>query len=331
MIRPLVALSALCLATPAAAELRLCNKSDVPQSVAVGYKDGDTWVSEGWWQIAPGDCATPIRAELSARYYYYAVSAPGQQFDGEGYMFCTDSAAFTIEGDTECEARGYTRRSFRAIDTGTDALAYTFALRGEGLAPEGAPEAPAPGTYGEPFATRALLQGCDVIDGAEYCEFMADGFRYWAWYDNGTADALLDRLQDAAPLGTFDIEGDIVNFGDVTAEVVLRRVTEATPDALAGIRRAMQGAWQSTIDPASRIEISGLYIDRVYDGAFLGTAMLSVAEACEDSHGAGPVLIETEMSADADRLCLVIDSLTGGEMVLFLAGSGQEQRYRRVE
>jgi uncharacterized membrane protein len=33
----------------AQAELRICNQTQSQQGVAIGYEQGDEWVSEGWW------------------------------------------------------------------------------------------------------------------------------------------------------------------------------------------------------------------------------------------------------------------------------------------
>ena len=52
-----LAAALLVAAGAARAELKICNGTDARHSVAVGYKDGANWVSEGWWNIDPGDCA----------------------------------------------------------------------------------------------------------------------------------------------------------------------------------------------------------------------------------------------------------------------------------
>jgi uncharacterized membrane protein len=112
----------------AQAELRLCNKTEHQQGVSVGYKSGEDWVSEGWWELPPGSCAVPITGDLASRYYYYRAEVGGGDFTGEGYFFCTSETEYTIVGDTECEERGYSREDFREIDTGATATSFTFTL-----------------------------------------------------------------------------------------------------------------------------------------------------------------------------------------------------------
>ncbi|MFT7593535.1 MAG: hypothetical protein ACI8R4_000848 [Paracoccaceae bacterium] len=75
-------------------------------------------MSEGWWNIAAGDCKTPIRGDLKNRYYYYMTKSKGWNFWDEKFRFCTTSDAFTITGDEDCAGRGYDSNHFRKIDTG---------------------------------------------------------------------------------------------------------------------------------------------------------------------------------------------------------------------
>ena len=45
----LVALIALCAwSNPAAADFRLCNNTSSRVGIALGYKDNEGWVTEGW-------------------------------------------------------------------------------------------------------------------------------------------------------------------------------------------------------------------------------------------------------------------------------------------
>ena len=52
------------------AELQICNETNDVQAVSIGYKGEADWTSEGWWNIDPGDCATPVPGDLTKRYYY---------------------------------------------------------------------------------------------------------------------------------------------------------------------------------------------------------------------------------------------------------------------
>ncbi|MEX1060395.1 MAG: DUF1036 domain-containing protein, partial [Methyloceanibacter sp.] len=53
----LILLAAL-VATPAYADLKLCNTTASRVGVAIGYKDAEGWATEGWWNIASHTCET---------------------------------------------------------------------------------------------------------------------------------------------------------------------------------------------------------------------------------------------------------------------------------
>lgn len=105
--------------SPAAADLRLCNKTSSRVSVAVGYKDQKGWASEGWWTMEPQKCLTLLKGELIARYYYiYAVdNDKGGSWSGNA-MMCIRDKIFTIRGIGNCEERGYEKVGFYEVDTG---------------------------------------------------------------------------------------------------------------------------------------------------------------------------------------------------------------------
>ncbi|QJP16437.1 DUF1036 domain-containing protein [Starkeya sp. ORNL1] len=104
--------------TPAAADFRLCNRTTSRVGIAVGYKDGDAWSTEGWWNVAANSCETLLRGDLVARYYYvYAVDYDlGGEWAGKAYM-CTREKEFTIRGIEDCLARGFDRTGFFEVDT----------------------------------------------------------------------------------------------------------------------------------------------------------------------------------------------------------------------
>ena len=105
-------------ATPALADLRLCNKTTSTVSVAIGYKTKDGWRTEGWWNIEGSKCGPLLTGALGSRYYYlYAVDADhGGEWSGKAFM-CTRRKMFTIVGVEDCVARGYERTGFFEIDT----------------------------------------------------------------------------------------------------------------------------------------------------------------------------------------------------------------------
>ena len=125
------------LATPAHADLRLCNTTSGRIGVAIGYKDASVagWATEGWWNIAAKTCETIYKGALSGRYYYiHAVDYDrGGEWGGQTFM-CTADKTFTIKGVQDCPKRGYSRTGFYEVDTGVDAKDWTIRLTepGEG-------------------------------------------------------------------------------------------------------------------------------------------------------------------------------------------------------
>jgi len=105
-------------ATPAHADLRVCNQTHDPISIALGYPATRGWQSEGWWVAGPGNCATVYKGDLTSRYYYIfaADDIGGGVWDGKVYM-CTQDDVFTIFGVEDCLARGYERTGFFEVDT----------------------------------------------------------------------------------------------------------------------------------------------------------------------------------------------------------------------
>jgi uncharacterized membrane protein len=124
------ALAALALActSPAAAEFRLCNNTGSRVGVALGYKDGEGWTTEGWWNLPARKCETVLKGTLVARFYYvYAIDYDrGGEWSGQAYM-CTRDKEFTIRGIGDCLARGYDRTGFFEVDTG-EQRAWTVQL-----------------------------------------------------------------------------------------------------------------------------------------------------------------------------------------------------------
>jgi len=117
-----IAVVLLLLATsviPAHADFRLCNNTGSRVGVALGYKDGQGWITEGWWNVTPRTCETLLRGALVSRYYYiYAVDYDrGGEWSGHAFL-CSREKEFTIRGTDNCLARGYDRTGFFEVDTG---------------------------------------------------------------------------------------------------------------------------------------------------------------------------------------------------------------------
>jgi len=109
---------ALCAATPAAADLKICNSTTGRVGVALGYQGAKGWVTEGWWTIAGESCETLLKGKPKNRMFYvYAVDYDrGGEWAGRTVL-CTDDKAFVIHGNANCEQRGHRRAGFMEVDT----------------------------------------------------------------------------------------------------------------------------------------------------------------------------------------------------------------------
>ena len=140
---PPVLLPLLLAASPAAADLRLCNTTASRVGVALGYRDAQGWITEGWWNLAPRACETLLRGTLAGRFYYvHAVDYDkGGEWTGKSFM-CTRNKEFTIRGIEDCLARGHERSAFFEVDTG-EQRSWTIQLTDPTAAPA-APASPRP-------------------------------------------------------------------------------------------------------------------------------------------------------------------------------------------
>ncbi len=107
--------------SPALADLRVCNQTPNPVSIALGYRVERGWQSEGWWVAPPSQCAIVYQGDLnevtSSFFYLYAVDdIGGGAWEGSVFM-CTRDETFTIFGEGDCLARGYERTGFFEVDT----------------------------------------------------------------------------------------------------------------------------------------------------------------------------------------------------------------------
>ena len=123
-----VLIACVVMGGPARADFRLCNNTSSKVGIAIGYKENESWTTEGWWNVAPRNCETILRGGLVARFYYiYAVDYDrGGEWSGQAYM-CSKEKEFTIKGTEDCLARGFDRTGYFEVDTG-DQPSWTVQL-----------------------------------------------------------------------------------------------------------------------------------------------------------------------------------------------------------
>ena len=347
----LAAMAAFC-ATSAHAGLTFCNDGAAERRVAIAYSDNGVWTSEGWWKVPGSDCTVVVAGDLTRQHYYYHAPVNGAFNQGE-HSFCVSDKAFTLPGaDGDCAALGAEKQRFSHIDTGKTAKDFVFTLIEEAVtevAPEAVPEpepesvaAPqedsaavasfAPGTHGEPFTVNALTQGCETRDEGAFCFFVAEGFRWVATQGGPSNPAVLAQLTAMSVNTPLIVTGDVVSYGDITADVVISRIEPGTPDAWAGLRDGMQGLWVSVDDPLSVIDIYGSQQTSLYDGEIMEEALATWADACPGGENIGPVMFTQLMGGDPmDVSCMAILEVTADRMDLSYVGRGNTLSYTRLE
>lgn len=105
-------------ASPAKAELRLCNQSFDVLNVAMAEPEGQGFATSGWWRVAPNQCATLRRDALQSRYYYvFAADVFGNEVLAGAIPMCVAPRRFRVEGQQDCLLRGYLDARFAEVDT----------------------------------------------------------------------------------------------------------------------------------------------------------------------------------------------------------------------
>jgi uncharacterized membrane protein len=329
--------SALVLfSTPALAGLEICNNASKSLSLAIGYANDGEWTSEGWWNIAEGECKTTISGDLQNRYYYYRADASGEPFASGDFTFCTTTDAFTIAGDTDCAARGFDALGFRKLDTGETATHFTLTLNDNRDSKKDttskssrAPAAAAAGTYGDPYADNVILQGCSN-DGGRQCNFHANGTSFFV-YDDGRTPQLVFTVMEALDPGTpMVVEGDLEAIYDRTADVVLRDVTVRQWNDFDLLLNKLQGQWYSEDDPNAQFTVLGAERENTYDGDFTGVDYLWVSDGCGRFDGNGPYLYAREEET-GENYCYQISYIDQLQLELMYLPSGNILRYRKLD
>jgi uncharacterized membrane protein len=122
----------LCLtaASPAKAQLMVCNQSLDVLNVALGFDESGEFETEGWWSIGANRCSSVVRQSLTGRYYYlYAEDVFGQPVLSGAVPACVDAKRFRISGTDGCWVRGLREAPFAEIDTQSQSR-WTVFLKG---------------------------------------------------------------------------------------------------------------------------------------------------------------------------------------------------------
>lgn len=140
-----------------------------------------------------------------------------------------------------------------------------------------------PGTYGEPYSVTAIFKGCEQDAGQTFCEFLADDWRYVAMNDGKTEDAILNQLFNLPINKSFQIEGDIIGYGDITAEVTIRNFQEITQTSADTLLAPLVGLWRSMSDKTYTIRFTSDSVKYDYsEGNLVGEGDVSFTKECDD-------------------------------------------------
>jgi uncharacterized membrane protein len=330
----ITAILTLTVPAMAAAGLEICNETGSKLSIAVGYKSGGQWVSEGWWNIENYGCQTPVSGDLQNRYYYYHASSPDIDLEHEKIPFCVDSDLFSIEGDQDCSARGFRKEMFTQIDTGESARDFVLTLTGT-LAPSGqqteTPDAiTPPGTHGEPYsAGPAILQECIFETSIPFCAFHAYGYKLFVYDDGRTPQSVFDNLSSLDSGDPISAHGDLVSYYDRTAEVVLREAGPRPWTQTDRMLRVLYGNWYSVDDPASTFLVVGAERHQSYNDTFMHTEYIAIQEWCDDyADGGNYLYVLHEVSGE--HSCYGINHLSDQDLELTYLPRGNTLHYRRL-
>lgn len=333
------------------AKLEVCNETDLQRDVAIGFKTDEGWTSEGWWKLQVGECKPVITDELSSTFYYYRAVNKGKEFDPGKYSFCTQGDIFTIIGDENCDARGFDKSFFRELKLAKGTLGFRLILNNENVydepratakaapkpqpkpQPKQEPQIAAPGTHGEPYTIVGIFRGCNSNNGPYLCEFETDGWLYAVIDDGRTDNTLMNELANLELNNSYQIEGDIISFGDITAEVTVRRYSAVAQGAEQKLMNSIVGDWRSTDDPKSVIRFTsdGKKWDE-YDGDFEGEGDVSFTKECDDPtvRVTGETLIQiNDANSPADVYCYGIVNASSDSLVLMFLPRGNFLEYER--
>tara|TARA_R110002126_G_scaffold178600_6_gene327613 strand:+ start:2413 stop:3558 length:1146 start_codon:yes stop_codon:yes gene_type:complete len=364
LIVTFVSLSPPIFSTSAQAKLKVCNETGELRDVAIGYKADGEWTSEGWWKIEDGECKVVINEDLKRTFYYYRTVHKRGDFDGQAFNFCTQAKPFTIEGDKDCGSRGFNTSKFRELKLLKGTTGFTLTLNDTSIyeadkrvakvepkpepktesQPQATPETKQdprpvsdpvarPGTYGEPYDVISIFRGCNADPDENYCEFTADGWRYIVSDNGKTSSKMLDQIANFIPDQRYQIRGDVMDYGDISASVTIRGFDIINDNQEQQLLNKMVGLWRSLDDSNSTIRFTpeGQQIT-YYEDEFGSEFNVSVTRTCADPsvYQSGEIILQTTSISSADDIyCYGIDLITKDRLTLIYLPRGNFLKYEK--
>jgi uncharacterized membrane protein len=191
----------------------------------------------------------------------------------------------------------------------------------------------APGTYGEPYDVISIFRGCNADSDENYCEFTADGWRYIVSDDGKTSRAMLDQIANFVPDQRYQIRGDLMDYGDISASVTLREFDIINDSQEQQLLNKMVGLWRSLDDPNSTIRFTPEGQQYTYyEDDFGSEYNVSLTRSCADPsvYQSGDIVLQTTSISSADDVsCYGIDLVTKDRLVLIYLPRGNFLEYEK--
>jgi uncharacterized membrane protein len=130
----LASLLLVAYAAPAAAELKICNQTDLQLRVAIGAhtaQASERICTKGWYVVKARRCETVVKEPLRYRYYWLAIAKVKQaDRDSQTLKLCVHRSKrrFASCASGACKQRHLKAATFRRIDTGETGDTYTHRL-----------------------------------------------------------------------------------------------------------------------------------------------------------------------------------------------------------
>ncbi|HEY2069273.1 MAG TPA: DUF1036 domain-containing protein [Rhizomicrobium sp.] len=129
------ALETEALKATAPAGYSVCNDSDGDIWAAIGLKQGNDWLSRGWWKVAPGACARTIATPLANDKIWLLVQGPTRHtLVGGPDRFCITDLEFETHARDKCQTHGLSEEGFAATNT-KGLPGYAVHIGNNGLVP----------------------------------------------------------------------------------------------------------------------------------------------------------------------------------------------------
>lgn len=107
MIRPLVIALVVLAASPARAEMTLCNRTSYVMDAAIGIERNAAFSTRGWYRVAPGDCRKVVEDVTDGSQIYLHARTPdvygtGPSPQGGQVDLCVGEGNFSLANARDC-------------------------------------------------------------------------------------------------------------------------------------------------------------------------------------------------------------------------------------